>query len=46
VHLITDGLFTQKGVFPPELIGDKKECFDAVMDYLKKRGVNWMMRES
>jgi len=46
VHLITDGLFTQKGVFPPELIGDKKECFDAVMDYLKKRGVNWMMKES
>ncbi len=46
VHLIIDGLFTQKGVFPPELIGDKKECFDAVMLYLKKRGVNWMMKES
>ncbi len=46
VHLITDGLFNEKGVFPPELIGDKKECFDSVMLYLKKRGVNWMMSES
>ncbi|HPH31189.1 MAG TPA: saccharopine dehydrogenase C-terminal domain-containing protein [Chitinophagaceae bacterium] len=46
VHLITDGLFNEKGVFPPELIGDKKECFDSVMLYLKKRGVNWMMKES
>ncbi len=46
VHLFTEGLFTEKGVFPPELIGDKKECFDAVMNYLKKRGVNWEKREA
>ena len=45
VHLISEGLFTEKGVFPPELIGDKKVCFDAVMSYLKKRGVNWIMNE-
>lgn len=45
VHLFTEGLFTSKGVFPPELIGDKKECFDFVMSYLKKRGVNWVMSE-
>ncbi len=44
VNLITKGLFTEKGVFPPELIGDKKECFDFVLDYLKERNVNWRRR--
>lgn len=41
VNLITKGLFTEKGVFPPELIGDRKECFDFVLNYLKERNVNW-----
>jgi saccharopine dehydrogenase-like NADP-dependent oxidoreductase len=41
VNLITKGLFTEKGVFPPELIGNKKECFDFVMEYLKERNVIW-----
>ncbi len=41
VNLITKGLFTEKGVFPPELIGDKEECFDFVLRYLKERNVNW-----
>lgn len=41
VHLLSEELFTQKGVFPPELIGNKKECFDYVMKYLRERGVNW-----
>lgn len=41
VNLITKELFTEKGVFPPELIGDRKECFDFVLNYLKERNVNW-----
>lgn len=41
VNLITKGLFTEKGVFPPELIGDRKECFEFVLAYLKERNVNW-----
>jgi saccharopine dehydrogenase-like NADP-dependent oxidoreductase len=41
VNLITQGLFTEKGVFPPELIGNRKECFDFVLEYLEKRGVQW-----
>ncbi|MBE2229162.1 MAG: saccharopine dehydrogenase NADP-binding domain-containing protein [Chitinophagaceae bacterium] len=40
-HLITEGLFTKKGVFPPELIGPDKKCFDYIINYLKKRKVNW-----
>jgi len=41
VNLIAKGLFKEKGVFPPELVGKNKECFDFVLSYLKERGVNW-----
>lgn len=41
VNLISKGLFTNKGVFPPELVGKNKECFDFVMEYLKERNVIW-----
>jgi saccharopine dehydrogenase-like NADP-dependent oxidoreductase len=41
VNLIAKKLFIEKGVFPPELIGKDKACFDFMMDYLKKRGVIW-----
>jgi lysine 6-dehydrogenase len=41
VNLIANGMFTEKGVFPPELIGNRKDCFDFVLEYLKSRGVDW-----
>ena len=41
VHLIAKKIFTEKGVFPPELVGKDKKCFDFVMEYLKARNVNW-----
>jgi lysine 6-dehydrogenase len=41
VNLITRNLFNEKGVFPPELIGKDKKCFDFVMEYLKDRNVIW-----
>ena len=41
VNLIAKVLFTEKGVFPPELIGKDKSCFDFVMNYLKGRNVIW-----
>ncbi len=41
VNLIAKELFTEKGVFPPELIGKDKNCFDFVMEYLKARNVIW-----
>ena len=40
-HLIAKRLFTEKGVFPPELVGRHKVCFDFVVDYLRERGVKW-----
>jgi saccharopine dehydrogenase-like NADP-dependent oxidoreductase len=42
VHLITKHLFTEKGVFPPELVGKHKNCFDFILSYLQDRSVNWI----
>ncbi|HEV8272515.1 MAG TPA: saccharopine dehydrogenase C-terminal domain-containing protein, partial [Chitinophagaceae bacterium] len=44
VNLIAQNLFTEKGVFPPELVGKHKICFDFVLDYLKERKVNWVKK--
>ena len=45
VNLLARNLFSGKGVFPPELIGKNKNCFDFVLDYLKERKVNWIKKE-
>jgi saccharopine dehydrogenase-like NADP-dependent oxidoreductase len=44
VNLIAQELFTEKGVFPPELVGKHKTCFDFVLNYLKERSVTWMTK--
>jgi saccharopine dehydrogenase-like NADP-dependent oxidoreductase len=41
VNLIARKLFTKKGVFPPELVGKDKACFDFVLEYLRERNVMW-----
>ncbi len=41
-HLILNKLFNEKGVFPPELVGKHKVCFDFVLEYLKDRNVNYV----
>jgi lysine 6-dehydrogenase len=45
VNLITKGMFTEKGVYPPELIGNRKNCFEFVLGYLRERGVMWEREE-
>ena len=44
-NLIAKNLFTGKGVFPPELVGKHKPCFEFVVNYLKERTVNWNKKE-
>ena len=39
VNLIIENLFIEKGVFPPELVGKHKACFQFVINYLKDRNV-------
>lgn len=41
VNLLAKKLFTEKGVFPPELVGSRPECFEFVRRYLEERGVHW-----
>jgi lysine 6-dehydrogenase len=45
VHLIDRGIFKEKGLFPPELVGRHKACFDFFMGYLAERGVYYRKRE-
>lgn len=42
VNLLVKGLFTDKGVFPPEQVGCHEACFDFVLGYLKERKVRWV----
>lgn len=46
VHLLARNMVTKKGVFPPELLGDDKNCFDFVLKYLAERNVNWVKKTS
>lgn len=41
VNMLGKGMFKGKGVFPPELIGKHKDCFDFIMAYLEERNVHW-----
>jgi len=38
-NLFLEGLFSEKGVFPPELVGKHEKCFHYFLNYLKDRNV-------
>ncbi len=38
-NLLLDGLFNEKGVFPPELVGKHEKCFNYILNYLEERNV-------
>ena len=42
-NLFLKGIFTEKGVFPPELIGKHEEVFHFVLNYLEERNVFYKM---
>jgi lysine 6-dehydrogenase len=44
-QMIIDGVFSDKGVFPPELVGRKPECLSFVLNYLRERQVNYVKSE-
>ena len=44
VNLLINNLFTAKGVFPPELIGNDEPSFNFIMAYLKERNVIYTKR--
>ena len=43
-NLFLEGVFQEKGVFPPELVGKHKACFDYFMSYLAERNIHYRKR--
>jgi lysine 6-dehydrogenase len=41
-NLFLKGLFTEKGVFPPELIGKHEVCYNFILNYLKERNIHYI----
>ena len=44
-QLLLEGSFSDKGVFPPELVGQRRPCFEQMLAHLSKRGVAYRMEE-
>jgi lysine 6-dehydrogenase len=42
VNMVLDGVFKEKGVFPPELIGKHERCFRYILNYLKERDIHYI----
>jgi len=40
-NLFLEGLFSEKGIFPPELIGKDEICFDYILSYLEERDIHY-----
>jgi len=40
-NLFLEGLFSEKGVFPPELLGKHETCFNYVLNYLEQRNIHY-----
>lgn len=41
INLLAEKLFTRKGVFPPEMLGKEKDCFDYILNYLSERNITY-----
>jgi len=44
-YILLNGVFSKKGMFPPELIGKYPECFHYILNYLKERNVIYKKTE-
>ena len=41
-NLFLEGLFSEKGVFPPELVGKHEVCYNYFLNYLKDRNIHYV----
>ncbi|MCX6294447.1 MAG: saccharopine dehydrogenase, partial [Bacteroidetes bacterium] len=46
VELVLKNMFSEKGVFPPELVSKHEICFNHIIEHLKARGVNYRKEET
>ncbi len=44
-NMFLEGLFDEKGVFPPELVGKYERCFNYFMKYLEERNIHYIKSE-
>ena len=40
-RMIASGVYSDKGISPPEYLGKYPECIEILLEGLKERGVNW-----
>jgi len=40
-NLFLEGMFEEKGIFPPELVGKHETCFNYFLKYLEKRNIHY-----
>jgi len=45
-NMFLEGIFKEKGVFPPELVGKYESCFKYILKYLEERNVIYTMKMS
>ena len=45
LRMIAEGLYTHKGISPPEFMGKHTDCVDYLQAGLRARGVNWVVKE-
>jgi len=46
VGLVLDGLWSQPGVSPPEVVGKSEPCFEYVMKHLTERGISYRVTKN
>ena len=46
LNLLIENLFTEKGVFPPELVGKDEACYNFILNYLAERNIYYRKTES
>jgi lysine 6-dehydrogenase len=46
VEMILNKVFTENGVFPPELVGKDPACFEFIISYLKERNIRFTVTYS
>ncbi|MFM6925464.1 MAG: saccharopine dehydrogenase family protein [Ferruginibacter sp.] len=45
LNMLAEKLFTEKGVFPPELVGKDEACFNFIINYLEQRNIYYRKTE-
>ena len=45
LNMLIEKLFTEKGVFPPELVGKDEPCFNFILNYLGERNIHYHKTE-